>query len=115
MHRFVYLGIVLSFAFTLLGSAVAGEPPEGAKHIGGRWVVIEGKVLVYYYQDGQQYVDLFSYHRRDSNKDGIDNIRLSHDDQFLIMQSVDLCLRANLVGHRSGHTKLLRSSGKKTG
>jgi hypothetical protein len=32
-------------------------------------------------------VDLFSWHQRDSNKDGIPNLRLSHDETHLIIES----------------------------
>ena len=42
---------------------------------------------IYYYKDGDRYLDLFSYHMKDSNKDGIDNVRISHDQEFLIMES----------------------------
>src|SRR4051794_11153045 len=70
-----------------LSVSLAAEPPKDLKPAGGRWFVKEGDKPVYYYRDGEQFVDLFSYHRQDSNKDGIDNLRLSHDDQFLIMRS----------------------------
>ena len=70
-------------------SALAADPPAPAnlKPVGGKWYVQEGSKPVYYYKDAGQYVDLFSYHTRDSNKDGIDNIRLKHDAQFLLMDS----------------------------
>ena len=62
-------------------------PPADLKPIGGRWFVREGDQPIYFYRDGDQYVDLFSYHAKDSNKDGIDNLRLSHDADFLIIKS----------------------------
>jgi YHYH protein len=61
--------------------------PKDLKPIGGKWFVTSGENPVYYYRDGKRFVDLFSYHKKDSNKDGIDNVRLSHDGRFLIMHS----------------------------
>ena len=46
-----------------------------------------GERPLYFYRDGDRYIDLFSYHMRDSNKDGTDEVRLSHDERFLIMES----------------------------
>ena len=59
----------------------------GAISIGGRWFVGPSENPIYYYRDGDRYVDLFSYHVKDSNKDGIDNVKISHDQQFLIIES----------------------------
>jgi hypothetical protein len=70
-----------------LGSARAAEAPPGAQAIGGRWYIRPGDKPIYYYRDGETYVDLFSYHTKDANDDGIDNVRISHDKQFLIIQS----------------------------
>lgn len=63
--------------------------PSEFKHIGGRWFVKEkaGEKPTYFYRDGERFVDLFSYHTKDSNKDGIDNVRVSHDERFLIIES----------------------------
>lgn len=62
--------------------------------VGGRWhveVVAEDRNAAgpprYFFDDGGQLIDLFSYHRRDSNRDGIDNLRISHDERFLIVRS----------------------------
>ena len=59
------------------------------KPIGGRWFVKEkaGEKPTYFYRDDERFVDLFSYHTKDSNKDGIDNVRVSHDERFLIIES----------------------------
>jgi YHYH protein len=70
---------------TLLSAAV--ETPTDLKPIGGKWYVTPGDKPVYYYRDADRYVDLFSYHAKDSNKDGIDNVRISHDSQCLIIRS----------------------------
>lgn len=63
------------------------DPPQNLQHIGGKWYLKSGDEPVYYYKDGGQYVDLFSYHKKDSNKDGIDNVRLKHNHQFLLVDS----------------------------
>lgn len=80
------LGAMVIF-FTVSGAAQAAEPPEGLTHVGGRWFVKAGEKPVYYYKDADRFVDLFSYHAKDSNKDGIDNVRPRHDAQFLIIES----------------------------
>jgi len=55
--------------------------------LGGKWFMKEGDKRFYFYKDGERFVDLFSYHMRDSNKDGIDEVRVSHDQQFIIVES----------------------------
>jgi hypothetical protein len=55
--------------------------------IGGRWFVSKEEPKTYYYRDASRWVDLFSYHSLDSNKDGIANLRISHDATHLIIQS----------------------------
>ncbi len=70
------------------GVGGAGDaPPEGLQPIGGHWFVKAGEPAVYFYRDGDRYVDLFSYHCKDSNKDGIPNLKLSRDERCLIMES----------------------------
>lgn len=72
----------------LLNYSHAETPrPEGLQSIGGHWYAKEGKPPVYYYQDGEQFVDIFSYHIKDSNKDGIPNLVVSHDERCLIIES----------------------------
>ncbi len=61
--------------------------PEGLQPIGGFWYVKPGEPAVYFYKDGDRFVDLFSYHAKDSNKDGIPNLKLSHDERCLIIES----------------------------
>src|SRR5690242_8489903 len=82
------LGLVVPVGVALL-PASSPEPVRATdlKHVAGRWYLREGKPPVYFYKDGDRFVDLFSYHARDSNKDGIDNVRLSHDARFLIVES----------------------------
>jgi len=63
------------------------ETPANLQPIGGYWFVQPGDKPTYFYQDGERFLDLFSYHTRDSNKDGIENIKLSHDERFLTIGS----------------------------
>ena len=58
---------------------VQADPPARIEPIGGRWYVRPGNPATYFYRDGDRYVDLFSYHGRDSNKDGIPNVKIRHD------------------------------------
>jgi len=88
-------------------SPAVEAPPELAP-IGGRWYVKNDKRPRYYYCDGERYVDLFSYHQRDSNKDGIDNVRLSHDENFLIMQSQGYPNHPTAVFPNSGNPNSIR-------
>ena len=68
--------------------ARADEPPTGLDPIGGRWFVNRGgDKPVYYFRDADRTVDLFSYHMRDSNKDGIDEVRLRHEEGVLVIES----------------------------
>ena len=60
---------------------------EGLKPIGGHWFVKEGATPSYFYKDGDRMVDPFSYHVLDSNNDGIPNIKLSHEGDFLKVES----------------------------
>ena len=61
--------------------------PGTLKHLAGLWHVSQAEPATYYYKDAEQYLDLFSYHRKDSNKDGIDNLVLSHNETHLMMDS----------------------------
>jgi hypothetical protein len=99
--------LLCSIAF-LMATAVASEPPKDLKPIGGRWYVQPGEKPTYYYRDGDQWVDLFSYHCQDSNKDGIDNVRLSHDDKFLIMESQGYPNHPTAIYPNSGNPNSIR-------
>lgn len=67
--------------------AAADEPADKPEPIGGNWFVTTATPPVYLYRDNDRMLDLFSWHRKDSNQDGIDNIRISHDQQHLIIDS----------------------------
>ncbi|WP_206107899.1 YHYH protein [Paludisphaera rhizosphaerae] len=60
---------------------------DGMEPVGGRWYLRRGESPTYYYKDGDLYVDLFSYHMQDSNKDGIANLKIRHDGRFLRVDS----------------------------
>ncbi len=61
--------------------------PATLKSIGGKWYVSSSEPAIYYYKDGSRYLDLFSYHSKDSNKDGINNVIIHHDATSLIVDS----------------------------
>ena len=67
-----------------LASLAAAEQPAA---VAGRWSIRDGAKPVYLFRDGAADVDLFSYHMRDSNDDGIDEVRLSHEGGCLVMHS----------------------------
>ena len=57
------------------------------QNIAGRWFVADGDSATYLFEDGIDLVDLFSYHMRDSNDDGIANVRIGHDGKHLVIRS----------------------------
>ncbi|MFN7625190.1 MAG: YHYH protein [Pirellula sp.] len=76
----------------LLQATVRGDDPPAVSEldlrpIGGKWYVTTTEPATYYYKDANRFVDLFSYHTKDSNKDGIPNLQITHDDAFLILRS----------------------------
>ena len=99
---------IFSIGLSLCVVDASERPPEGATPIGGRWYVKAGDKPIYYFRDGERYVDLFSYHMKDSNKDGIDNVRLSHDSQYLIMQSQGYPNHPTAVFPNSGNPNTIR-------
>ncbi|MFM7055548.1 MAG: YHYH protein [Planctomycetota bacterium] len=58
-----------------------------AQPIGGNWYLTTSTPPVYVYRDAGRMLDLFSWHQRDSNQDGIANLLLSHDETHLIIDS----------------------------
>ncbi len=98
----------LIVALVVAGGMGAAQPPQDLQPIGGRWFVSKGDKPVYFYKDGERFVDLFSYHAKDSNKDGIENVRLSHDEQFLIIQSQGYPNHPTAVFPNSGNPNSIR-------
>lgn len=89
-------GHALQRMMLVLAGVLAGISPvidapaaeEGASPVGGRWSMRSGDGRpVYLFHDGDLPIDLFSYHTRDSNQDGIDQVRLSHERDVLVIQS----------------------------
>ncbi|MFM1801412.1 MAG: hypothetical protein RJA81_764 [Planctomycetota bacterium] len=60
---------------------------EELEHLAGHWYLKRGPNPMYYYRDSEQFLDLFSYHMKDSNKDGIPNLKIRHDQEFIHVQS----------------------------
>ena len=97
--RAILLNLTCSVRVILLIAALIGNAgltcacaddavdPGTLKHLAGHWYVSQAEPATYYYKDAEQYLDLFSYHRKDSNKDGIDNLVLSHNETHLMMDS----------------------------
>ena len=118
MRKFVSVAEICSVllvvaSFVLVpGSALSGDQPvaDDLKPIGGRWFVQEkaGAKPVYHYRDGERFVDLFSYHTKDSNKDGIDNVKVSHDERFLIIESQGYPNHPTAVFPNSGNPNSIR-------
>lgn len=100
---------VVILLFSMLSvTGLPVEPPTDLVPIGGKWFVKEGEKPIYFYRDVDQFVDLFSYHSQDSNKDGIENVRLSHDRQFLIMESQGYPNHPTAVYPNSGNPNSIR-------
>lgn len=88
--------------------ARADEPPSGAQPIGGPWFVQAGDKPVYFFRDGDRFVDLFSYHMRDSNDDGIDEVRVSHEAGFLVIESQGYPNHPTAIFPNSGNPNTIR-------
>jgi len=117
---------ILLLAACSAATACRGEPPAGTTPIGGRWSVRThdeaGAPLakpVYLFRDvvdGEaRWVDLFSYHMRDSNGDGIDEVRVSHEPGsalhpagFLVIQSQGYPNHPTAIFPNSGNPNPIR-------
>jgi hypothetical protein len=84
------------------------DSAEGLSTIGGRWYVREGNPATYFYKDGALYVDLFSYHRADSNKDGIPNLAIRHDEKALILDTQGYPNHPTAIFPNSGNPNRIR-------
>ena len=99
---------VLCVTLLVTGHGVQGEPPADLKPIGGHWYVKGGQPPLYFYQDGDRYLDLFSYHMRDSNKDGIPNLKITHDERYLLIQSQGYPNHPTAIFPNSGNPNRIR-------
>jgi hypothetical protein len=86
----------------------AAEQPANLRQIGGAWHVSEGPQPIYCFHDDGRYVDLFSYHQKDSNGDGIPNLRMRHDERFLIVRSQGYPNHPTAVFPNSGNPNTIR-------
>lgn len=84
------------------------QPPDGLTPIGGHWYINSTEPAVYFYEDAGRYVDLFSHHQLDSNKDGIPNLRLSHDETALIIRSQGYPNHPTAIFPNSGNPNEIR-------
>ena len=84
------------------------ESAAGLKPIGGRWFLREGNPPTYVFKDGDTYVDLFSYHLADSNKDGIPNLVIRHDDNSLLIDSQGYPNHPTAIFPNSGNPNRIR-------
>jgi hypothetical protein len=84
VRRFVSCAVFVSLLVLKVAAARAAEPEK----VGGRWSLEPGHEKPrYLYRDRDAAVDLFSYHQSDSNKDGIDEVRLRHEEGVLVIES----------------------------
>ena len=90
------------------GLVRAEDAPPNLKPIDGFWYLQEAPTPTYFYKDGERYLDLFTYHAKDSNKDGIPNLKLSHDADFLIMESQGYPNHPTAVFPNSGNPNSIR-------
>jgi len=73
---------------TIAIAALLAPAVHAAEPVGGRWSLEPGHEKPrYLFRDGDNSVDLFSYHQSDSNKDGTDEVRLRHEPEFLVIES----------------------------
>jgi hypothetical protein len=77
--------IILPVASLARASIVRYRGPSAA--CGWQMVSLERGAQDVHYLDAGHWIDLFSYPTLYSNKDGIANVRVSHDETHLIVQS----------------------------
>ena len=84
------------------------ESAAGLQPIGGRWYVRDGNPPTYVFKDADTYVDLFGYHLADSNKDGIPNLAIRHDETALIIDSQGYPNHPTAIFPNSGNPNRIR-------
>jgi hypothetical protein len=102
MTRFILALFVLVTNLGVVRSEDSIQRSE-LKAIGGHWFMKEGEKPLYFYDDAGRLVDLFSYHMLDSNEDGVENLRITHDDDCLIIQSQGYPNHATAIFPNSGN------------
>lgn len=108
--RVVLVAVIQSVALNCIGFAQESATANERKAIGGKWYIEEraNATPLYLYRDGEQFLDLFSYHAQDSNNDGIPNIRLRHDEKHLIIESQGYPNHPTAVFPNSGNPNSIR-------
>ena len=99
-------GALFLLLVTLVVEAVrAGEMVS----VAGRWSLENGlQKPRYLFRDGDRECDLFSYHQRDSNADGIDEIRLRHEAGALVIESQGWPNHPTAIFPNSGNPNSIR-------
>ena len=87
MHRAFQLSLLLCLLWSKNTTADDAVDPSSLTHLAGHWYVTKAEPAIYYYNDADRYLDLFSYHCQDANEDGIDNLRVRHDATHVILDS----------------------------
>ncbi|MCR9116870.1 MAG: YHYH protein [bacterium] len=84
-----HLFVAVLFAVVATTSlARAEEPtPENFASIGGNWYRDTKSTGRYYFKDAGVFVDPFSRNFGDFDKDGTENLKISHDEKFLVMKT----------------------------
>jgi hypothetical protein len=104
----VFLASLLSYVFSGVVTEAQEVDPSTLTAIGGHWFLKPGDKPIYYYNDAGRFVDLFSYHTQDSNKDGIENLRLSHTSEHLVMESQGYPNHPTAIFPNSGNPNSIR-------
>jgi hypothetical protein len=110
---FVSAAIAVVSLLPAVAAPALADNTSAGRPIRGRWSVREGDgKAVYLFRDGgvdgDRQVDLFSYHMRDSNKDGIDEVRLSHDRDHLVIESQGYPNHPTAIFPNSGNPNTIR-------
>jgi len=101
--------VIRAGAMAAVISAGAMAADGDATPLRGRWSVRDGGgKAVYLFRDGIDAVDLFSYHMRDSNHDGIDEVRLSHAGDALLIESQGYPNHPTAIFPNSGNPNSIR-------
>jgi hypothetical protein len=86
----------------------APPTPAGVKHLAGRWYLKEGTPAVYLYRDAGRFVEPFA-HTGDSNKDGVPDLKVSHDDTCIVLESQNLPNHPTAKFPNSGNPNTIRA------
>jgi len=109
MRPFPHLLALLALFAGIAPRSIAEEPPADAIAVGGRWFVRQASAKpTYLFRDGDRFIDLFSYHQRDSNQDGIDEVTLRHEPGHLVIESQGYPNHPTALFPNSGNPNTIR-------